>query len=66
MGSRYDLASRSLVFSNRQVDFSGRIDPLLTLGYVRGGLHSQLRVGIAGNVDASDVRALGTWRLSFP
>jgi hypothetical protein len=66
VGSSYDLASRSLLFSNRQVDFSGQIDPLLTLGYQRGSARSQLRVGIAGNVDASDVRALGSWRLSLP
>ncbi|MCJ2188234.1 S8 family serine peptidase [Novosphingobium sp. 2638] len=66
VGSSYDLASRSLLFSNRRVDFSGRTDPLLTFGYMRGGAHSQLRVGVAGNAGASDVRALGTWRLTLP
>lgn len=66
VGSGYDLASRSLLFSNRQVDFSGRIDPLLTLGYECGGRNSQVRFGFASNVDASDMRALGTWRLVLP
>ncbi|SFG04062.1 Serine protease, subtilisin family [Novosphingobium sp. CF614] len=66
VGSGYDLASRSLVFSNRGVDFSGRIDPLLMLGYARGGRRSQLRLALAGTPDARDMRALGTWRLELP
>ncbi|KHK91974.1 peptidase S8 [Novosphingobium malaysiense] len=66
VGSSYDLASRSLQFSNRQVDFSGRIDPLLTFGYERGSANSRIRFGLASNANASDVRALGTWRLVLP
>ncbi|WP_238539017.1 S8 family peptidase [Novosphingobium sp. AP12] len=66
VGSGYDLASRSLLFTNRSVDFGGRIDPLVTFGFERGGEHSQLRVGLAANVGVSDVRALGTWRLTLP
>jgi subtilisin family serine protease len=66
VGSGYDLASRSLLFTNRRVDFGGRIDPLVTFGFERGGEHSQLRMGLAGTLDASDVRALGTWRLMLP
>lgn len=63
VGSGYDLASRSLLFTNRSVDFGGRIDPLVTFGFERGGEYSQLRMGLAGTVDASDLRALGTWRV---
>ena len=66
LGSGYDLASRSLLFTNRSVDFGGRIDPLMTFGFERGGDHSQLRMGLAGTLDASDVRALGTFRLVLP
>lgn len=66
VGSGYDLASRSLLFTNRSVDFRGRIDPLVTFGFERGGEHSQLRMGLAGTLDASDMRALGTWRLVLP
>jgi len=65
LGSGYDLASRSLLFSSRPVDFSGRIDPLLTIGYERGGPRSSLRLGVASTTDAQDVRALGTWRLTL-
>lgn len=63
VGSGYDLASRSLLFSDRSVDFSGGMNPLLTLGFEKGGPRSQLRFGMASTVDAHDVRALGTWRL---
>jgi hypothetical protein len=66
VGSGYDIASRSLLFTDRMVDFGGRINPLLTFGYVRGADRSQLRVGVAGAVDGGDVRALGTWRLMLP
>ncbi|HUD30626.1 MAG TPA: S8 family peptidase [Novosphingobium sp.] len=65
-GSGYDLASRSLLFTDRSVDFRGRIDPLVTFGFERGGRSSQLRMGLSGTLDASDVRALGTWRLVLP
>lgn len=63
LGSGYDLASRSLLFSDRSVDFSGGMDPLLTVGFEKGGARSQLRFGLASTTDARDVRALGTWRL---
>jgi hypothetical protein len=63
VGSAYDLASRSLVFTDRRVDFSGRIDPLLTFGFEGGGPRSQLRIAMTSNASASDVRALGAWRL---
>lgn len=66
VGSSYDLASRSLLFSNRRVDFSGHLNPLLSIGYERNGRKSQLRLGLAGTLDAGDVRALGTWRLILP
>ena len=63
VGSGYDLASRSLLFSDRRVDFSGGFDPLLTVGFEKGGPRSQLRFGMASTSDARDVRMLGTWRL---
>lgn len=66
VGSGYDLASRSLLFANHEVDFGGRIDPLATIGFERGGPRSQFRLGVASVMDASDVRALGTWRLTLP
>ena len=66
VGSSYDLASRSLLFDNRRVNFSGHVNPLLTFGYERGGPRSQLRLGLAGTLGAGDVRALGSWRLFLP
>jgi hypothetical protein len=63
VGSGYDLASRSLLFTDRRVDFSGGLDPLLTLGFERSGPRSQLHFGMAGTPDARDIRALATWRL---
>ena len=66
LGTGYDLESRSLLFSQRRVDFSGQIDPLLTLGYEYGDAYSQMRLGLASNGDASDVRALGTWQFTLP
>lgn len=63
VGSGYDLATRSLLFTDRRVDFSGSFSPLLTVGYEKGGPRSQLRFGVASTADARDVRALGTWRL---
>ncbi|HKR92283.1 MAG TPA: peptidase S8, partial [Novosphingobium sp.] len=66
VGSSYDLASRSLLFDNRRINFSRHVNPLLTFGYERGGSHSQLRLGLAGTLGAGDVRALGSWRLFLP
>ena len=63
VGSGYDLASRSLLFTDRRVDFSGGFDPLLTFGFEGAGPRSQWRVALAGKSHARDVRALGTWRL---
>lgn len=63
VGSGYDLASRSLLFTDRRVDFSGGFDPLLTFGFEKAGPRSQLRFAVAGTTDARDVRALGAWRL---
>ncbi|GGC02069.1 hypothetical protein GCM10011494_20740 [Novosphingobium endophyticum] len=63
VGSGYDLASRSLLFTDRRLDFSGGFDPLLTFGFERNGARSHLRFGMAGTADVRDIRALGTWRL---
>ncbi|HKT86730.1 MAG TPA: S8 family peptidase [Novosphingobium sp.] len=63
VGSGYDLARRSLLFSDRQVDFSGSFAPLLTVGFEKGGPRSQLRFGMASTTDAHDLRALCSWRL---
>src|SRR3546814_6929706 len=54
VGSGYDLASRSLLFSDRRVDFSGGFDPLLTVGLAEGGPRSQVRFGMASTRDRSD------------
>ncbi|MCT2400974.1 S8 family peptidase [Novosphingobium mangrovi (ex Huang et al. 2023)] len=63
VGSGYDLASRSLLFTDRRVDFSGGFDPLLTLGFEKRSARSQVRLGMASTTDGRDLRALGTWRL---
>ena len=63
IGSGYDLATRSLLFTDRRVDFAGAIDPLLTVGFEKGAPRSQLRVVVASTADTRDLRAMGAWRL---
>lgn len=64
-GSGYDLASRSLTFSDRRINMSGDIRPQLTFGYERSSPRSSLRVGAASDLNARDVRALASWNLRF-
>lgn len=65
LATGYDLASRSLVYGRRNVDFSGGIDPLLTFGFEKGGAASQLRLAAAARTDCGDLRVLGTWRITL-
>ena len=63
VGSGYDLANRSLLYSQRQVDLSGRLDPLVTFGFERAGPRSQAALALASSADARDARVLMRWRL---
>ena len=65
VGNGYDLASRSLTFGQREVDFSGRISPKLTFGYEQQGERSNLRLGASTDTSGRDVRALGTWSVRW-
>lgn len=65
VGSGYDLASRSLLYSQRRVDLSGRLAPLVTVGFERGGPRSQTAFALASSADASDTRVLLRWRLAL-
>ena len=59
IGSGYDLATRSLTFEDRTVDFSGSISPRAVFAYeayTLGG--AMLRFGASSNSDGSDLRAL--------
>jgi len=62
----YDLAARTLVYARRSVDFSGRVDPVLSVGFERAGIRSSLRAALMTQVASGDVRALGTWRTPLP
>jgi hypothetical protein len=64
--SGYDLASRSLTYARRRVDFTGQYDPVLSLGYERSGAAGSLRLAAVTNTSVNDVRALGSWRLTLP
>ena len=65
VGDGYDLASRGLTFADRRVDLKGRIRPVLTFGYERSGERSSLQLGAASDIAARDVRAVGTWTITF-
>ena len=65
VGNGYDLASRSLTFGQRAVDFSGQISPRLTIGYERQGKGSNLRLGASSDASGRDMRALGTWSVRW-
>ena len=65
MSTGYDLASRSLTFADRRIDFAGEARPQITLGYQRRGERSSLKVGAASDLDARDVRALASWQMRF-
>jgi hypothetical protein len=62
----YDLASRSLTYARERVDLTGQYEPVLSLGYESSSPAGSLRLAAAASTSASDVRALGTWRLSLP
>ncbi len=65
VGSGYDLAARSLMFSDRTVDMAGRFMPRMTVGYEQMGTRSSLRMGAGANADGSDLRAVGSWTNRF-
>ncbi|VWX55111.1 S8 family peptidase [Novosphingobium sp. 9U] len=61
----YDLTSRSLVYSRQRVGLTGRIDPVMSVGYERGGAASAFRLAAATNASGGDWRALASWRLTL-
>jgi hypothetical protein len=63
--SGYDLASRRLVYRRQEVGLTGRADPVVSLGYERGSGASSLRLAAASDVEASDLRALASWRMTL-
>lgn len=63
--SGYDLGSRSLVYSRERVGLTGRYDPVLSLGYERGGAASSLRLAAATNAGGGDWSALASWRMTL-
>ncbi|MXP10385.1 S8 family peptidase [Pseudoblastomonas halimionae] len=63
VGSSYDLASRSLRHTSRQIDFSGRISPRIAVGYENAGPRSSARLGISIRPDRNEHSVLASWRL---
>ena len=63
LGSGYDLATRSLLFSRRQVAFNGRFGLVLSIGYERQGPRSSLRLAAATIASGRGAQALASWRM---
>ena len=64
-GTGFDLASRSLIFSERQFSLAGKMRPKLTFGYERRGERSAFRFGAASDLTAQDIQALASWSVRF-
>jgi hypothetical protein len=65
VGDAYSLNARNLVFERRAVDLSSALRPQLTIGYEKIGARSNLRLGAASDIQARDIRAVGTWTVRF-
>jgi hypothetical protein len=63
--SGYDISARSLLYSRERVGLTGRYDPIMSLGYERGGVNSSFRFAAASNAAAQDWRALASWQLTL-
>ncbi len=63
VGSGYDLGIRGLVFEDRTVEMRGRMAPQLTFGFEKKGERSAFSFGAASELNARDVRAVGTWTI---
>jgi hypothetical protein len=61
--SGYDLGARSLLYSRERVGLTGRYAPVMSVGYERSQRHSSVRLAAAADTQASDWRALASWRL---
>ena len=64
-GSGYDAASRSLSFTSREIDLSGRISPTIAVGFERRGTRSTTSAAVTSNADGSDATAIASWRIWF-
>lgn len=64
-GTRYDLDSRSLIYSTREASLAGARNFQLTGGFVRGGPRSSFRFGIAQDLNQGTVTALSAWALRW-
>ncbi|WP_332872373.1 S8 family peptidase [Allopontixanthobacter confluentis] len=64
-GTGYDLSTRNLIFTDRKVNLSGKIHPLLMIGYERIAERSALRFGATSNVGGQDIRLSATYRLKL-
>lgn len=64
-GSGYDAASRSLSFTSREIDLSGRISPTIAVGFERRGTRSTTSAAVTSNADGSDATVIASWRMWF-
>lgn len=64
--ARYDQATRALVYQRERVSLTGRYDPVVSLGYERLGERSAVRLAAASDTSAEDIRALASWRMTWP
>ena len=65
IGSGYDLADRSLLFTRREIDLSARFAPRLAIMYEGAGTRSSGRVAVTSDVEGGEATILGSWRLWF-
>ena len=65
LGSRFDLANRSLIYENQKVSLVGQMRPQAVVGYEQRGERSSFNFGAASDASGEDVRAVAAWQVRF-
>ncbi|MEL7689209.1 S8 family peptidase [Citromicrobium bathyomarinum] len=65
VGTAYNRTNRSLQFTSRDIDLTGRIAPRIAVGFESAGPRSSASVAVTSEADAGDATLLGSWRLWF-
>ena len=65
VGTAYNIIDRSLQFTSRDIDLTGRIDPRIAVGFESAGPRASASVAVTSRADAADTTLLGSWRFWF-
>lgn len=65
LGTRFDLANRTLIYENQKVSLAGQMRPQAVVGYEHRGDRSSFNFGAASDASGEDVRAVAAWQVRF-